>query len=46
MRNPSAAAGTKKPYEAPAIIHTEKVEARAVSCIKGPSQCKPGPAQS
>jgi hypothetical protein len=44
MRLPSVAA--KKPYEAPAIIHTERVEARAVTCIKAPSQCNPGPAQS
>jgi hypothetical protein len=44
MRHPSVAA--KKPYEAPAIVHTEKVEARAVTCIKSPGQCKPGPAQS
>lgn len=36
----------KRPYEAPAIIHTEKIEARAVTCAKAPSQCNPGPANS
>lgn len=46
MRHPSAPETEKKPYYAPAIIHTEKVEARAVTCIKNPSTCKPGPAQS
>jgi len=24
----------KKPYEKPAIVHTEKLEVRAVSCLK------------
>jgi hypothetical protein len=24
----------KKPYEKPAIIHTQKMEVRAVSCLK------------
>ena len=46
MRHPFPAVTEKKPYQAPAIIHSEKVEARAVTCIKGPSQCKPGPAHS
>ncbi len=46
MRHPSAPATEKKPYYAPAIIHTEKVEARAVVCNKNPSQCHPGPANS
>lgn len=30
----------KKTYEKPAIIHTEKIEARAVSCSKSNDQCK------
>lgn len=30
----------KKPYEKPAIIHTEKIEARAVACAKSNDACK------
>lgn len=30
----------KKTYEKPAIIHTEKIEARAVSCAKSDSGCQ------
>jgi len=30
---------TKKPYEKPAIIHTAKIEARAVTCAKTDDQC-------
>lgn len=29
----------KKVYEKPAIIHTEKIEARAVSCSKSTDVC-------
>ena len=29
----------KKAYEKPAIIHTEKIEARAVSCAKADDAC-------
>ena len=29
----------KKAYEKPAIVHTEKIEARAVSCSKNTDQC-------
>jgi hypothetical protein len=29
----------KKPYEKPTIIHSEKVEARAVQCSKANDQC-------
>ena len=29
----------KKVYEKPAIIHTEKIEARAVSCAKSNDTC-------
>jgi hypothetical protein len=37
----------KKPYEKPAIIHSEKVEARAVECSKGTDTCGPtGPVTS
>lgn len=38
----------KKPYEKPAIIHSEKVEARAVQCAKSSdSACGPnGPLTS
>ena len=39
----------KKPYERPAIIHTEKLEARATSCAKADTStpmCGAGPIQS
>jgi hypothetical protein len=37
----------KKTYERPAIIHTEKLEARAVSCSKSTdAACGAGPIQS
>ena len=37
----------KKTYERPAIVHTEKLEARAVACIKADdATCGAGPIQS
>jgi hypothetical protein len=36
----------KQAYEQPAIIHTEKMEARAVECNKSTDGCAPGPIQS
>jgi hypothetical protein len=36
----------KKAYEKPAIIHSEKIEARAVSCVKSDNACGPGPLTS
>jgi hypothetical protein len=37
----------KKPYEKPAVIHTEKIEARAVTCTKAdPASCGAGPITS
>jgi hypothetical protein len=30
----------KKAYEKPAIIHTEKIEARAVACSKSDDACR------
>ena len=37
----------KKTYERPAIIHTEKLEARAVTCAKAAEgTCGVGPIQS
>ena len=37
----------KKTYEAPAVIHTEKLEARAVVCAKADdTACAAGPIQS
>jgi len=33
-------------YHRPAIIHTERIEARAMVCSKAPSHCHPGPAYS
>jgi hypothetical protein len=32
----------KKIYERPAIVHTEKLEARAVSCNKADDSCANG----
>lgn len=29
----------KKAYEKPAIVHTEKIEARATTCSKNTDQC-------
>ena len=36
----------KKPYESPTIVHTEKIEARAVTCDKGNDSCAGGVVQS
>ncbi len=37
----------KKPYETPRVLHTEKLEARAVSCTKSDeTTCGSGPIQS
>jgi hypothetical protein len=37
----------KKTYERPAIVHTEKLEARAVACTKADTTCQAtGPIQS
>jgi len=37
----------KKNYERPAIVHTEKLEARAVQCSKADDSCAAGgPIQS
>lgn len=30
----------KKAYEKPAIIHSEKIEARATACSKGDNACR------
>jgi hypothetical protein len=39
-------AGPKKPYTAPAILFTTKVEARAVLCSKADGNCTLGPVSS
>jgi hypothetical protein len=36
----------KKPYQKPAIIHSVKVEGRAVQCAKSSEPCLPGPITS
>ena len=36
----------KKTYEKPTIVHTEKLEARAVACTKADDSCVAGPIQS
>ena len=38
----SGGGGMKKTYDRPAIIHTEKLEARAVSCNKADDSCNSG----
>ena len=38
----SGGGGMKKNYERPAVIHTEKLEARAVSCNKADDSCNSG----
>ena len=43
---PGSAARQRKPYEAPAIIFTTKVEARAVVCSKADGNCTLGPTSS
>jgi hypothetical protein len=32
----------KKPYQKPSIVHTEKLEARAVVCAKADAACDTG----
>ena len=37
----------KKTYEKPAVVHTEKIEARAVTCAKATATaCEAGPITS
>jgi hypothetical protein len=39
----------KKPYTKPAVVHTEKIEARALGCARSSSTetgCEAGPIQS
>jgi hypothetical protein len=36
----------KKSYEKPAVVHTEKLEARAGICTKSDEGCASGPIQS
>ncbi len=36
----------KKTYEKPMIVHTEKLEARAVNCARSTDACGAGPIQS
>ena len=38
----SGGGGMKKNYERPAVIHTEKLEARAVTCNKADDSCAAG----
>jgi len=38
---------SKKSYEKPAVVHTEKLEARAINCAKeNDANCGSGPIQS
>jgi len=38
---------SKKSYEKPAVVHTEKLEARAINCAKADdASCSSGPIQS
>jgi hypothetical protein len=37
----------KKPYVKPAVVHSETIEARAISCVRQASaDCAEGPIQS
>lgn len=36
----------KKPYESPTVVHTEKIEARAVVCDRSDQTCSGGVIQS
>jgi len=36
----------RKPYEPPAVVHTEKLETRAIVCAKETVACNPNPIQS
>ncbi len=47
MEPEKKASGAKKPYEKPAILYVEKLEARAVACAASTdASCGPGPMQS
>jgi len=37
---------SRKPYEPPAVVHTEKLKARAIICAKESVACIPNPIQS
>jgi len=46
-KNPRRLIGmSRKPYEPPAVVHTEKLEARAIICAKETAACNPNPIQS
>ena len=36
----------KKEYFPPKIVHSEKLEGRATTCVMGDFTCNPGPIQS
>ena len=47
INTPFSGSAMKKTYERPAIVHTEKLEARAVACSKASDgACAAGPIQS
>lgn len=39
---PTDQANVKKEYFPPHVVHTEKLESRAVSCTKGDDSCSAG----
>jgi len=45
VARPETKIPARKPYSRPAIVHSEKPEARAVLCNKVPGDCK-GPVHS
>ena len=47
MKIDEAAVESRKPYSPPKIAHTEKIEARAVACVRNNDfECSGGPIQS
>jgi len=47
MKKDDAATGSRKEYFPPKVVHTEKIEARAVACAKDDDfTCGAGPLQS
>ncbi len=43
QKHASREAKARKPYEKPAIVYSQKVEARAVVCSRANDTCFPGP---
>lgn len=46
MPNDIVDAASRREYFPPRIVHTEKIETRAVACTKADDSCASGPIQS